>query len=62
MSGWHVLSDALGALTPLVLQEMELEVAALVDGLLDGLERRGRFDLIEDFAATIPVEVIGKVG
>jgi cytochrome P450 len=53
----HIVS----ALTPHVLQAMEPQVVALVDGLLDRLEERGRFDLIEDFAAAIPVEVIGNL-
>jgi cytochrome P450 len=53
----HIVS----ALTPHVLQEMEPQVVALVDGLLDGLAEKGRFDLIEDFAAAIPVEVIGNL-
>jgi cytochrome P450 len=50
-----------GALTPAVLQAMEPQVAALVDGLLDRLEEKGQVDLIEDFAAAIPVEVIGNL-
>lgn len=57
----RVRRHIVGALTPHVLQEMEPQVVALVDGLLDGLEEKGRFDLIEDFAAAIPVEVIGNL-
>jgi cytochrome P450 len=57
----RVRRHIVGALTPHVLQSMEPQVIALVDGLLDGLERRGRFDLIDDFAAAIPVEVIGNL-
>ncbi len=50
-----------GALTPHVLQTMEPQVAALVDGLLDRIEGQRQFDLIEDFAAAIPLEVIGNL-
>ncbi len=50
-----------GALTPHVLKAMEPDIVALVDRLLDLMEERGRFDLIEDFAAAIPVEVIGNL-
>jgi cytochrome P450 len=57
----RVRRHIVGALTPHVLQVMEPQIVALVDGLLDGLEERGRFDLIEDFAAAIPVEVIGNL-
>jgi cytochrome P450 len=50
-----------GALTPRAIAGLEPQVAALVDRLLDELERRPRADLIEDFAAAIPVEVIGNL-
>lgn len=50
-----------GALTPHVLESMEPPLIALVDGLLDRMEALGRCDLIEDFAARIPVEVIGNL-
>ncbi|MEM8753087.1 MAG: cytochrome P450, partial [Pseudomonadota bacterium] len=36
-------------------------LVALVDGLLDRLEEKGEADLIEDFAAAIPIEVIGNL-
>jgi cytochrome P450 len=36
-------------------------VVALVDGLLDALGGRTQADLIEDFAAQIPLEVIGNL-
>jgi cytochrome P450 len=36
-------------------------LAALIGRLCDAAEARGRFDLIEDFAAAIPVEVIGNL-
>ncbi|MEH3147755.1 MAG: cytochrome P450 [Methylobacterium frigidaeris] len=50
-----------GALTPRAIAAMEEGVATLVDGLLDAAAARGRIDLIEDFAAAIPVEVIGNL-
>ncbi len=49
------------ALTPRAVAAMEPGIVALVDGLLDAAEVRGRIDLIEDFAAAIPVEVIGNL-
>ena len=48
-----------GALSPRALAEMEPRLAALVDRLLDALP--GDADLIEGFAAAIPVEVIGDL-
>lgn len=57
----RVRRHIVGALTPHVLQAMQPQVVGLVDGLLDRLEEKGRVDLIEDFAAAIPVEVIGNV-
>ncbi|HEY8123369.1 MAG TPA: cytochrome P450 [Myxococcota bacterium] len=50
-----------GALTPRAIHELEPAVAQLVDGLLARMEARGSADLIEDFAAAIPVEVIGNL-
>lgn len=54
-----------GALTPRAIADMEGPVVALVDRLLDAMQARmgrdGRVDLIEDFAAAIPVEVIGNM-
>ncbi len=50
-----------GALTPRAVAAMEPGIVALVDTLLDAAEVRGRIDLIEDFAAAIPVEVIGNL-
>jgi cytochrome P450 len=57
----RVRRPIVGALTPHVLQVMQPQIVALVDSLLDGLEVRRRVDLIEDFAAAIPVEVIGNL-
>ena len=54
-----------GALNPRAIAEMEPALVALVDRLLDRMaaqmEARGEVDLIEDFAAAIPVEVIGNL-
>lgn len=57
----RVRRPIVGALTPHVLQAMEPQIIALVDGLLDRLEDKGQFDFIEDFAAAIPIEVIGNL-
>ncbi len=51
----------MGALTRRAIAGMESGLVTLVDSLLDGIERRGGGDLIEDFAAAIPVEVIGNL-
>jgi cytochrome P450 len=51
----------MGALNQRAIARMEAGVVALVDGLLDALEGRAEADLIEDFAAQIPVEVIGNL-
>jgi cytochrome P450 len=50
-----------GAFTPRAIASMEAGVVALVDRLLDQAERRGEVDLIEDYAAAIPIEVIGNL-
>ena len=50
-----------GALTSRAVADMEAGLVRLVDGLLDAAQARGRFDLIEDFAAAIPVDVIGNL-
>src|SRR6516162_6364152 len=51
----------MGALSPRAIAEMEADLIALVDGLLDRLAVKGNFDLIDDFAAAIPIEVIGNL-
>ena len=50
-----------GALTQRAIAEMEPQLTSLVDRLLDAAQREGRIDLIADFAAAIPVEVIGNL-
>lgn len=57
----RVRRQILAALTPGVLKHMEPGIIKLVDDLLGRIEARGRVDLIEEFAAAIPVEVIGNL-
>jgi cytochrome P450 len=51
----------MGALSPRAIAEMEPDLIALVDRLLDGLAAKGEVELIEDFASAIPVQVIGNL-
>jgi cytochrome P450 len=51
----------MGALSPRAIAEMEPDLIRLVDTLLDRIAAKGRFELIEDFASAIPVEVIGNL-
>jgi len=51
----------MGALNQRAIARMEADVVALVDGLLARMEEKSEVDLIEDFAARIPVEVIGNL-
>jgi cytochrome P450 len=51
----------MGALTRRAIAEMEPGLVRLVDRLLDAIERSGGGDLVEDFAAAIPVEIIGNL-
>jgi len=51
----------MGALNQRAIARMEAAVARLVDGLLDQMQEKSEADLIEDFAARIPVEVIGNL-
>ncbi|MEO1065899.1 MAG: cytochrome P450 [Pseudomonadota bacterium] len=50
-----------GALTPRAIANMEGALVDLVDRLLDDMAAKGEVDLIEDFAAAIPIEVIGNL-
>ena len=50
-----------GALSPRAIAGMEPDLVALVDSLLDAIEANGRCELVEDFAAAIPIEVIGNL-
>ena len=55
----------MGALSPRAIAGMEPDLIALVNRLLDTLAAReklqGKVDLIDDFAAAIPIEVIGNL-
>jgi cytochrome P450 len=51
----------MGALSPRAIAGMEADLIALVDQLLDRLAEKGDADLIGDYAAAIPVEVIGNL-
>jgi cytochrome P450 len=51
----------MGALSPRAIASMEPDLIALVDRLLDAIAAKGDFELIEDFASAIPVEVIGNL-
>jgi cytochrome P450 len=51
----------MGALSRRTISDIEPGLNALVQNLLDGIEKKGGGDLIEDFASAIPVEVIGNL-
>jgi cytochrome P450 len=51
----------MGALSPRAIAGMAPDLTALVDRLLDTLAVKGDVDLIEDFAAAIPIQVIGNL-
>src|SRR5215467_14856650 len=51
----------MGALSPRAIAEMEPGLIRLIDGLLDRIATKEKFELIEDFASAIPVEVIGNL-
>ncbi len=51
----------IGALSPRAIAAMEPDLIALVERLLDRLAAKNDVDLIEDFAAAIPIEVIGNL-
>jgi len=51
----------MGALSPRAIAVMEPDLVRLVDRLLDAMAVKGKVDLIDDFAAAIPIEVIGNL-
>ena len=51
----------MGAVNQRAIARMEPNVLALVDSLLDRMAEKRAVDLIDDFAAEIPVEVIGNL-
>src|SRR5678815_1948919 len=51
----------MGALNQRAIARMEAGVVTLVARLLDEMQERAQVDFVEDFAARIPVEVIGNL-
>ena len=51
----------MGALSARAIAGMEPDLVALVDRLLAAIATKGSVDLIDDFAAAIPIEVIGNL-
>ncbi len=51
----------MGALTPRHLKRLEVDLYKLVDELVDRLRQKASFDLVQDFAVEIPVEIIGNL-
>lgn len=51
----------MGALTRRAIDQMETSLTELVSKLADRIQAQGGGDLIEDFAAAIPIEVIGNL-
>jgi cytochrome P450 len=51
----------MGALSPRAIAGMEPDLVVLVERLLDGIAVKGSVDLIDDFAAAIPIQVIGNL-
>ncbi len=51
----------MGALNQRAIARMEPDVVALVERLLDRMAAKRRVDLIDEFAAEIPIEVIGNL-
>ncbi len=50
-----------GALTPRAIGQIQPDLESLVDRLIEEMAAKESADLIEDFAAAIPVEVIGNL-
>jgi hypothetical protein len=51
----------MGAVNQRAIARMEAQVTRLVDALLDDMAEKGGVDFIADFAAQIPIEVIGNL-
>ena len=49
------------AFAPRVVNALRSDITALVDGLLDRIAEKGRFDVVEDFAYPLPVAVICRL-
>lgn len=57
----RVRRTIVGAMTPRAIAGMEPRLIQMVDQLLDELGNQTSVDLVEDFAAKIPIEVIGNL-
>jgi cytochrome P450 len=57
----RVRRQIVGALTPATLKRMEPGLLAMIERLLDAIADKGAFDGIDDYAAAIPVGVIGNL-
>lgn len=57
----RVRRQIVGALSPAAIKAMVPGLEQLVEGLCDAMAERGVVDLIEEYAAAIPVEVIGNL-
>jgi cytochrome P450 len=51
----------MGAVNQRAIARMEVQVVRLVDSLLDAMQEKGEADFIAEFAAQIPIEVIGNL-
>jgi cytochrome P450 len=51
----------MGAVNQRAIARMEAQVTRLVDALVDEMQAKGKADFIADFAAQIPIEVIGNL-
>jgi cytochrome P450 len=49
------------AFAPKVVNALQPQITALVDGLLDRIAEKGEFDVVEDFAYPLPVAVICRL-
>lgn len=49
------------AFVPKVVRELEPDIVAMVDGMLDAIEERGSFDVVPDLAYPLPVAVICRL-
>lgn len=49
------------AFAPKVVNALQPDMCALVDGLLDGIAEKGQFDVVEDFAYPLPMAVICRL-
>jgi hypothetical protein len=50
-----------GALTPRAIAHIQPDLESLIDRLIDTLAAKDSVDLIEEFAAAIPIEVVGNL-